>query len=354
MAQGYVLQKGDTPAMVASGFCGDAGRASELLGVNPQLGRVVRRDRAGRVVRTFDTRLWREGATVRIPSHWVSPVIAGQVGAGGDKDLWGSCGKDSDCSGNLVCRNGQCDNPGGGGGGGNESLMTGEQGAPCDIGSDCKTGLRCDPATHTCQPGASDFLGPCNSDAAIRQVQAAIGADVDGDWGPLSQAALNATGKSFKDFLNCQGDPPTYTLPGPGPGPITPACKADGGACAADADCCSGLSCQNGKCGAPVQAAKGSSWGWIVAILAAGAGAVGLAYASSSKKGHRAAQANPIGRMTKQDALRNFRENILPHVIARYGRDKPAIREAWNNYTDGLQKDGLITASQYHNWVGPF
>jgi ABC-type amino acid transport substrate-binding protein len=58
--------------------------------------------------------------------------------------------------------------------------------------------------------------------------------------------------------------------------------------------------------------------------------------------------------MTKVQALRRFRREVAPGVVARYGkRDKPACREAWNDWTDGLHKDGQITARQYDTWLGP-
>jgi hypothetical protein len=58
--------------------------------------------------------------------------------------------------------------------------------------------------------------------------------------------------------------------------------------------------------------------------------------------------------MTKALALKQFKQEIAPGVIAKYGRrDAPACREAWNNWTDGLQKDGQITRRQYDTWTGP-
>lgn len=58
--------------------------------------------------------------------------------------------------------------------------------------------------------------------------------------------------------------------------------------------------------------------------------------------------------MTKVQALRRFRRDVMPDVVARYGRhDKPACREAWNNWTDGLHRDGEITTRQYETWEGP-
>lgn len=60
-------------------------------------------------------------------------------------------------------------------------------------------------------------------------------------------------------------------------------------------------------------------------------------------------------RMTKAQALAEFRAHILPSVIARYGRsDRVAICEAWNNYTDALCKDGRIREYQYSTWSNPF
>jgi hypothetical protein len=59
--------------------------------------------------------------------------------------------------------------------------------------------------------------------------------------------------------------------------------------------------------------------------------------------------------MTKKEAIQQFKKTILPLVHARFRKnDKAAIREAWNNWTDGLCKDGRITSKQYHNWTGPF
>jgi peptidoglycan hydrolase-like protein with peptidoglycan-binding domain len=59
--------------------------------------------------------------------------------------------------------------------------------------------------------------------------------------------------------------------------------------------------------------------------------------------------------LTKAEAVREFKAEVLPHVIAQYSKnDRPAIREAWNDWTDMLQKDGRISAKQYDTWVGPF
>ena len=58
--------------------------------------------------------------------------------------------------------------------------------------------------------------------------------------------------------------------------------------------------------------------------------------------------------MTKQQALRRFRREVAPGVVSRYGTgDKPACRQAWNNWTDRLHRDGEITTRQYETWEGP-
>lgn len=59
--------------------------------------------------------------------------------------------------------------------------------------------------------------------------------------------------------------------------------------------------------------------------------------------------------MTKKEALTDFKRDIYPLIIKSYGvKDKVALAEAWNNYTDSLCKEGLITQKQYNNWENPF
>jgi hypothetical protein len=58
--------------------------------------------------------------------------------------------------------------------------------------------------------------------------------------------------------------------------------------------------------------------------------------------------------MTKREALEQFKSDILPEVIKKYGKDKVAICEAWNEWTDYLCKDRQITPKQYNNWTNPF
>ncbi len=61
--------------------------------------------------------------------------------------------------------------------------------------------------------------------------------------------------------------------------------------------------------------------------------------------------------MTKKEAWEDFRENILPSIVeserGRGHKDRPMRAEAWNNYTDALQKDGQITERQCASWTHP-
>lgn len=63
--------------------------------------------------------------------------------------------------------------------------------------------------------------------------------------------------------------------------------------------------------------------------------------------------------MTKQNAIEEFNEFVLPSIIQRENKnggrkDIPMRREAWNNFTDALCKEGRITEGQYETWSGPF
>ena len=60
--------------------------------------------------------------------------------------------------------------------------------------------------------------------------------------------------------------------------------------------------------------------------------------------------------MTKKQVLRGFKEAWCEIVASnpRLRTDKPARCEAWNNYTDSLCKDRLITPKQYSTWTNPF
>ena len=56
-------------------------------------------------------------------------------------------------------------------------------------------------------------------------------------------------------------------------------------------------------------------------------------------------------------ACEQFEAEILPFIQEQYEQDGepdwPARREAWNNWTDMLCKDGLISDWQYNNWSHP-
>ena len=60
------------------------------------------------------------------------------------------------------------------------------------------------------------------------------------------------------------------------------------------------------------------------------------------------------------EAVDFFEEWIMPAILkteqengfTRYA-DLPMRREAWNNYTDALCKDGCISDWQYNNWSQP-
>jgi hypothetical protein len=71
------------------------------------------------------------------------------------------------------------------------------------------------------------------------------------------------------------------------------------------------------------------------------------------RKGRRKMRRN--GHITKDEAVKEFRLHYIPAVIKRYGLgDKPAIRQAWNDYTDYLHRQGYISDNAVNNWVSPF
>lgn len=61
-------------------------------------------------------------------------------------------------------------------------------------------------------------------------------------------------------------------------------------------------------------------------------------------------------RVTKQQALVIFLAQWREAVSAGQAQasDLPAKRESWNNYTDSLCKDQLITEQQCDCWSNPF
>jgi hypothetical protein len=61
--------------------------------------------------------------------------------------------------------------------------------------------------------------------------------------------------------------------------------------------------------------------------------------------------------INRDEAIQRFEEAILPMVIRDCEQDgeidKPARREAWNNFTDFLCKSEEISDWQYENWEHP-
>jgi len=62
--------------------------------------------------------------------------------------------------------------------------------------------------------------------------------------------------------------------------------------------------------------------------------------------------------MTKSEVEREFREYVLPGVKSQYERDglpdHPARAEAWNDFVDGLQKEGRVSRKQSETWTNPY
>ena len=60
-------------------------------------------------------------------------------------------------------------------------------------------------------------------------------------------------------------------------------------------------------------------------------------------------------RMTKKEVVASFREMLKDSPTGTLLRgDRIAKREAFNNYVDMLNKNGLVTDYQAYNWSNPF
>ena len=57
--------------------------------------------------------------------------------------------------------------------------------------------------------------------------------------------------------------------------------------------------------------------------------------------------------MTDRELLQTFMDAIAPAVVEQYGADQVALGEAFNDWTDSLQRDGQITARQYNEVCMP-
>ena len=60
--------------------------------------------------------------------------------------------------------------------------------------------------------------------------------------------------------------------------------------------------------------------------------------------------------MTKSQAVASFREMLADVVKSdpMWRGDKIAKRTAFNDFVDGLNKDGMVTDYQAYNWSNPF
>jgi hypothetical protein len=70
----------------------------------------------------------------------------------------------------------------------------------------------------------------------------------------------------------------------------------------------------------------------------------------------RKAPARKSGGATKAQVEATFKSEVMPEILKseRGGYpDKPMRREAWNNWIDGLWKDGTITETQAGTWGHP-
>jgi hypothetical protein len=78
--------------------------------------------------------------------------------------------------------------------------------------------------SSTTQEGSGYTQGaPCSAVNTIKYVQSIVGTQVDGKWGPKSQAALTKSGKSYRDIaMNCTGVAPTDTTTPPPKQPQQP------------------------------------------------------------------------------------------------------------------------------------
>lgn len=57
--------------------------------------------------------------------------------------------------------------------------------------------------------------------------------------------------------------------------------------------------------------------------------------------------------LTKDEVVENFKENILPKVLAEYGKDQDLIEGLWEFNLDELFRDGKIRRSSKFTWDFP-
>ncbi len=56
--------------------------------------------------------------------------------------------------------------------------------------------------------------------------------------------------------------------------------------------------------------------------------------------------------MSKTEAVTQFKQGYA-NIWPKLEKDKPMMREAWNNWVDELQKNGSITERQASTWTQP-
>lgn len=56
---------------------------------------------------------------------------------------------------------------------------------------------------------------------------------------------------------------------------------------------------------------------------------------------------------TKQEAIVNF-QDTADSIQKNYPGDSIMLADAWNDYTDLLCRDKIITTRQYKTWLNPF
>lgn len=55
--------------------------------------------------------------------------------------------------------------------------------------------------------------------------------------------------------------------------------------------------------------------------------------------------------MTKQQATKRFRRDVLPGIQVLFGEDRKARTAAWRCFTESLACDGEITTEQRKQWA---
>lgn len=364
---GYIVKAKDTPMSIARALTGSVGRAQELVLANPQIPRkVVGKDSSGLPVVTFKDGYWKQGQVVRLPGSWdVARLASGQITASGNvgNALGEGCSSPSDCDSGLTCSNGTC-------------LTNPESASSCAAKG---AGWRWDDSSRQCYYVSPDnsneaackakgsnyawdaaaqvcrnitYTGggpaPCDSFGLKAAAQKAFGVSPDGQWGCLSQCALDASGQTFKGLVgDCTGNVPSMSGCHPCPyEQTTPAktCTDVGGAPSAALPCCGGSTSSGGICVAtPVVTPGKSSWlWWVLGGLGVGAAVLGTAYATGAvgdKKRQKASSArpNPAPRRTAEGYEVNEHGVIVSP--GKFENEPTYVPYFWDKGLDGFSDD---------------